>query len=234
MERRRQSERPAPSPDRLRELRSMPYAEYLRTPEWKARRAEQIRKVGGTCQICGKPPLNQPGGHLVIHHRTYRNRGNERFVDLLVIHQMHHELIHQSMSIEGTGKLLRPQAEEPVVPGAPPPVTLSDRDLERLAEVVRRQDRVEAVSDQSDRQRRRRAVAIGVGVTVLLAASIGGGIALSSNSGGTADAANLDCRELAYEAAQRVLAADPSDPHHLDGDGDGEACDSKRLFGSAP
>jgi len=41
-------------------------------------------------------------------------------------------------------------------------------------------------------------------------------------------AQDVDCGELSYEEAQAILAADPSDPNGLDGDNDGEACDSKR------
>lgn len=37
---------------------------------------------------------------------------------------------------------------------------------------------------------------------------------------------NLDCADFAtHEEAQRVLEQDPSDPHYLDGDNDGEACE---------
>ena len=37
---------------------------------------------------------------------------------------------------------------------------------------------------------------------------------------------NLDCAGFeTHEEAQRVLERDPSDPHYLDGDGDGEACE---------
>ncbi len=36
---------------------------------------------------------------------------------------------------------------------------------------------------------------------------------------------DLDCGQLSYDEAQAVLASDPSDPNHLDGDHDGEACE---------
>jgi micrococcal nuclease len=37
---------------------------------------------------------------------------------------------------------------------------------------------------------------------------------------------DYDCADLTYAQAQRVLRSDPSDPHRLDGDDDGEACES--------
>ena len=36
---------------------------------------------------------------------------------------------------------------------------------------------------------------------------------------------DLDCAQLTYDEAQAVLADDPSDPNHLDGDHDGVACE---------
>jgi hypothetical protein len=38
-------------------------------------------------------------------------------------------------------------------------------------------------------------------------------------------AQDVDCPELSYEEAQAILASDPSDPHRLDADNDGEACE---------
>ena len=65
--------------------------------------------------------------------------------------------------------------------------------------------------------------------------SIGGGCADSepessaasrSASPGSGADSNLDCASFAtHEEAQRVFEQDPSDPHYLDGDGDGVACE---------
>ena len=47
-----------------------------------------------------------------------------------------------------------------------------------------------------------------------------------SPSAGSGEGSNLDCAGFAtHEEAQRVLEQDPSDPHYLDGDGDGVACE---------
>ncbi len=52
--------------------------------------------------------------------------------------------------------------------------------------------------------------------------------AVNEPAGGLPDIGrDLDCADFAYqEEAQAVLDADPSDPHRLDGDHDGEACES--------
>src|SRR5918997_985067 len=47
-----------------------------------------------------------------------------------------------------------------------------------------------------------------------------------SASAGAAQDNNLDCASFeTHEEARRVLEQDPSDPHYLDGDGDGVACE---------
>lgn len=52
--------------------------------------------------------------------------------------------------------------------------------------------------------------------------------ASATNASGAVDR-NLDCTSFAtHEEAQRVLEQDPSDPHYLDGDGDGVACEDLR------
>ena len=51
----------------------------------------------------------------------------------------------------------------------------------------------------------------------------------SSVSGANPQDTNLDCAGFeTHEEAQRMLEQDPSDPHYLDGDGDGVACEELR------
>ena len=48
-----------------------------------------------------------------------------------------------------------------------------------------------------------------------------------AGSGASGGDSNLDCADFAtHEEAQRVVEQDPSDPHYLDGDDDGVACES--------
>jgi micrococcal nuclease len=50
--------------------------------------------------------------------------------------------------------------------------------------------------------------------------------ASQSPSAGSGGDTNLDCASFeTHEEAQRILEKDPSDPHYLDGDGDGVACE---------
>ena len=77
------------TPERIRDLRQMPYDEYLQTPEWKRRRKAAVAYADSRCQLC-----NKEGEPLNVHHRTYDNRGAEMPQDLTVLckdcHARHH------------------------------------------------------------------------------------------------------------------------------------------------
>jgi hypothetical protein len=77
---------------RLEELREMPYAEYLRSPEWLARRERHLEAAGHRCQLCNAIST------LHLHHRTYERRGFESSVDLVVLCAECHRKFH---GIEG-------------------------------------------------------------------------------------------------------------------------------------
>lgn len=78
---------------RLLELRTMDYADYLKTPEWQAIRNEAIRRAKGCCQICNS------GSSLHVHHRTYENRGDEDLSDLTVLCADCHRIYHDAGKI---------------------------------------------------------------------------------------------------------------------------------------
>ncbi len=80
--------RKAESVRRLEELRSMPYADYLQTEEWRERRHAALRRAGYKCQACNK------AGSLDVHHRTYERRGCEEIGDLTVLCRACHGKFH--------------------------------------------------------------------------------------------------------------------------------------------
>jgi predicted HNH restriction endonuclease len=75
---------------RRQELETMPYTEYLQTPEWKERRQWALKSAGNRCQVC-----NTTRGVLHVHHRSYQNRGHEPIKDLIVLCSKCHETFHQ-------------------------------------------------------------------------------------------------------------------------------------------
>lgn len=89
-----QRQRSAAYEDRRRLLRSMPYKEYLRTPEWQATRESKLRSARYRCQVCGG------GGLLDVHHRTYERRGHEKPDDLTVLCRDCHGLFHEKSKLK--------------------------------------------------------------------------------------------------------------------------------------
>lgn len=79
--------------DRLHELRNMPYREYLQTPEWQQRRKVHLDAAGGRCQLCNRD------SRLQVHHRTYKNRGSEKFGDLIVLCAGCHKHFHEGRRV---------------------------------------------------------------------------------------------------------------------------------------
>lgn len=76
------------SSERLAALRSMPYADYVETPEWFNVRMSALDAAGSRCQVC-----NTDDG-LDVHHRTYERRGNEVLEDLTVLCRECHQRFH--------------------------------------------------------------------------------------------------------------------------------------------
>ncbi|MET3567964.1 5-methylcytosine-specific restriction endonuclease McrA [Leifsonia sp. 563] len=67
------------------------YSAYIQSPEWRAVRQRYFASgMPQECYVCGTP--RKPGMHL--HHRTYKNLGAERLMDLVPVCPGCHELIH--------------------------------------------------------------------------------------------------------------------------------------------
>lgn len=77
--------------DRIAELQSMPYAEYLKTYEWRQRREYALKRAGYCCNVCNKPDTT-----LDVHHRTYERRGHESYNDLIVLCRECHKTFHET------------------------------------------------------------------------------------------------------------------------------------------
>lgn len=83
---------------RLKELRYMPYREYLQTPEWKAKREGALKRAKYSCQTCGT------GGKLHVHHRTYARRGDEWNADLIALCEECHRIFHENGKLSEKGR----------------------------------------------------------------------------------------------------------------------------------
>ena len=74
-------------------LRAMPYSEYLKTDHWQNLRTRMLKRAGFKCQVCNQQ------GQLHVHHRTYKNRGNEDLKDLIVLCATCHQEFHDKMEL---------------------------------------------------------------------------------------------------------------------------------------
>lgn len=69
------------------------YSEYLLTNHWKAKRIEVAQRENYICEMCGCKV--DVGFH--IHHKTYKNLGNERSKDLMFLCEKCHTELHISL-----------------------------------------------------------------------------------------------------------------------------------------
>lgn len=83
---------------RLEELHTMPYPEYLQTPEWQERRLRILERDGYRCQVCNSPK------YLNVHHRDYTRRGYEEDSDLTTLCKACHQTFHEN------GRLIKVEA----------------------------------------------------------------------------------------------------------------------------
>lgn len=73
---------------RVAALKRMPYAEFLKTPEWAEARSAALELAGHRCQVCSSKD------DLQVHHRNYSNLPLESLADLTVLCDECHGLFH--------------------------------------------------------------------------------------------------------------------------------------------
>lgn len=84
--------------ERIRELRFMPYREYLQTPEWQETRKAALKRARFMCQTCSS------ADRLQVHHRTYVRRGCEYAADLVVLCEPCHQTFHDHRDLADGGR----------------------------------------------------------------------------------------------------------------------------------
>jgi 5-methylcytosine-specific restriction endonuclease McrA len=63
------------------------YKAYLKSPEWKAKRKQVLKRDNYICQECGDRAWQ-------VHHKTYKRIFNERLSDLISLCEDCHREIH--------------------------------------------------------------------------------------------------------------------------------------------
>jgi hypothetical protein len=66
------------------------YAEYIKSPQWRAKRNMVIQREGDLCQGCRSARIDE------VHHETYANRGDELLFQLIGLCSSCHRKAHKS------------------------------------------------------------------------------------------------------------------------------------------
>lgn len=75
-----------------KQIQSMNYHDFLQTPYWKAIALKVKKDAKFKCKLCNS------SNNLSVHHRTYKNHGNELFNldDLICVCQDCHQIFHDN------------------------------------------------------------------------------------------------------------------------------------------
>ena len=84
--------------ERIRQLKAMPYRDYLQTDHWQETRKDALRRAKFCCQTCSAK------GKLHVHHRTYVRRGEEWSSDLIVLCAGCHSIFHENGKLANGGR----------------------------------------------------------------------------------------------------------------------------------
>lgn len=69
-------------------IKNRDYKNYLKTNHWKEKRKKVLKNAKFKCQLCSKTD------NLHVHHNTYKNIGNEKKEDLIVLCEGCHKKFH--------------------------------------------------------------------------------------------------------------------------------------------
>lgn len=83
------------------QLRKIPYPDYLKTKHWQRVRAAMMFIRKASCQAEGHYELHESWyfgwePEIDVHHLDYRNKGNERYSELVLLCKEHHKLWHSN------------------------------------------------------------------------------------------------------------------------------------------
>lgn len=68
------------------------YQAYIKSDGWRARAEQAKERVGHRCQVCNANDLV-----LHVHHRTYTRLGHEKELDLIVLCEVCHSVLHSDL-----------------------------------------------------------------------------------------------------------------------------------------
>ena len=83
--------------EHLREMKALPYVEFLKSDYWLIVRRAVIRRHNGKCGVC------LSSDHLHVHHKSYDHHGeeHEHLEDLIPLCRSCHEKFHNKVPTPG-------------------------------------------------------------------------------------------------------------------------------------
>lgn len=73
---------------------------YLSSEHWRKIRNHIYKSNNGVCERCG---VVLPSAHMNVHHKTYKNIGNEQDEDLCLLCENCHSIVHGKTTNENGG-----------------------------------------------------------------------------------------------------------------------------------
>lgn len=77
----------------LFKLKTMPYKEYLKSGHWQNFRKRVLKHFDFCCQLC-----NKKQAEMHIHHRSYENKGEESYCDVILLCSECHAKFHDKLN----------------------------------------------------------------------------------------------------------------------------------------
>jgi hypothetical protein len=74
----------------IKPAKNIEYKEYIRSRAWDTKRVLVLKRANYTCEGCG-----MKGKPLDVHHKTYKNLGDEFLFELVAVCRECHERIHE-------------------------------------------------------------------------------------------------------------------------------------------
>lgn len=79
-----------PAVGRIKERIIFDYQEYRKSGHWRLLRKKALERLGRKCSVCGSIDEQK----MTVHHLSYRNLGQERSDEVVVMCQDCHEYFH--------------------------------------------------------------------------------------------------------------------------------------------
>lgn len=88
------------SPEEQARLHELEYSQYLQTEHWRTVRNAMLLSYQARCQELSCRNIGDSWygveADIHVHHLSYANKGNERFLDLTLLCDRHHRLWHEN------------------------------------------------------------------------------------------------------------------------------------------